>query len=180
MTPPERDAERDSEARRRMAEIHAEHARPVLYFLLRLVGSDRNEAEDLLQETMLRAWRHIDSLPADHRDLRRWLLTVARHLTIDADRRRRARPREVQLENITGRATADDTMETVIVTHSVREALHELTSDQRTILTDLYVHGRPIRQVAALRGIPVGTVKSRAHHAVQALRRAASGTGKAA
>lgn len=167
----------DSDAKRHMAEIHAEHARSVQYFLLGLTGGDWNDAEDMLQETMLRTWRHIDSVPTSHTGLRRWLLTVARHTAIDAIRRRKARPHEVELTDLTDPPTGDDTMETVLAAHSIREAMDELTPDQRLLLIDLYVHGRPIHQVAALRGIPIGTVKSRAHYAVQALRNAATGVG---
>jgi RNA polymerase sigma-70 factor (ECF subfamily) len=159
-----------------MAEIHAEHAHAVLYFLLRLTGGDRDEAEDMLQETMLRTWRHIDSVPSSPAGLRRWLLTVARHATVDATRRRRVRPQETELTDGFDVTAADDTMATALAAHTIREALRGLSSAQRSILTDLYVHGHPIRQVAAVRGIPEGTVKSRAHHAVEQLRKATAAT----
>jgi RNA polymerase sigma-70 factor (ECF subfamily) len=166
--------EHDVDARRWMTEIHAEHSRAVLYFLLGLTGGNRPEAEDMVQETMLRAWRHIDTLPTSHTGLRRWLLTVARHAAIDANRRRQVRPHEIALSDLTDPATADDTtMGSAIAAHSIREALQDLTHEQRAILTELYINGRPANQVAAQRGIPVGTVKSRAHHAVKALRKAA-------
>jgi RNA polymerase sigma-70 factor, ECF subfamily len=171
-----RSVEHDVEAGRRMTEIHAEHSRAVLYFLLGLTGGNRPEAEDMAQETMLRAWRHIDTLPAGHTGLRRWLLTVARHAAIDANRRRQARPHETALTDLGDpTTTGDTTMGTAIAAHSIREALKGLTCEQRDILTELYINGRPANQVAAQRGIPVGTVKSRAHHAVKALREAAIG-----
>lgn len=166
--PPPRDSDRTS----RMVEAQAEHGRPLFSFLLGLTNGDQAESEDLLQETMLRAWRHVDSLPTGRNELRRWLFTVARHAAVDAYRRRRVRPQEVALTEIA--VVADDTMEIVLAAHAVRSALDELTSDQRALLVELYVHGCPLRQVAALRGIPIGTVKSRAHHAVKAFKKATS------
>ncbi|NMO49946.1 sigma-70 family RNA polymerase sigma factor [Actinoplanes sp. TBRC 11911] len=155
-----------------MAAIYALYARPVHHFLLGLTAGDRSEAEDILQETMLRAWRAIDSIPADDSGARRWLFTVARHAAVDAYRRRRTRPREVSLDDVIGLAGRDETMETALTVQTIREAVKRLTAAERAILADLYVHGRSQRQVAALHGIPLGTVKSRSHHAVQALRRA--------
>jgi RNA polymerase sigma-70 factor (ECF subfamily) len=159
-----------------MVNAQAEHAGPVLSFLLRLTKGDHAESEDLLQETMLRAWRHIDSLPTDRSDLRRWLFVVARHVAVDAYRRRQVRPQEVALTDLT-LASNEDTMEIVLAAHTVRSALDELTSDQRALVVQLYVHGWPLRQVAALHGIPIGTVKSRAHHALIAFKKAAGDTG---
>jgi RNA polymerase sigma-70 factor (ECF subfamily) len=160
-----------------MAAIYAAHARPVHRFLLGLTSGDRNEADDILQETMLRAWRAIDTLPADHSGARRWLFTVARHAAVDAYRRRRTRPREVPLDDVVGLSVGDETMETALTVHTIREALSGLTANERAILADLYVHGRSQRQVAALHGIPLGTVKSRSYHAVQRLRRASLAGG---
>ena len=48
-----------------MAALHAEHSRPLFHFLLGLTNGERHTAEDLLQETMLRAWRYLDAVPDD-------------------------------------------------------------------------------------------------------------------
>ncbi|NMO55356.1 sigma-70 family RNA polymerase sigma factor [Actinoplanes sp. TBRC 11911] len=163
--------QRDSDRSRRMVDLHAEHSAVVFSFLLRLTDGDRVESEDHLQETMLRAWRHIDSLPAGHDELRRWLLTVARHVAVDAYRRRRVRPQEVALtDNVS--ASYEDVMEIVLAAQTILGALDALTSDQRTLLVEVYVYGWPMSQVAAQRGIPIGTVKSRTHHALKAFRKA--------
>ena len=73
---------------RLMRELYAEHAGVLLGYVRRLVGGDTVRAEDVVQETLLRAWQHPEAL---HRDrpggasVRAWLLTVARHLVIDGD-----------------------------------------------------------------------------------------------
>jgi RNA polymerase sigma-70 factor (ECF subfamily) len=158
-----------------MAGVYTVHAHSLLKFLLSLTNGDRAEAEDLLQETMLRVWQSIDRLPTSVDGRQRWLYTVARHVGVDAFRRRRARPQEVELQAATGLASGDDTMESVLATHSLRRALDELTSQQRAILADLYVDGRHVQQIAVLHGIPLGTVKSRAYYARLALAKAMAG-----
>src|SRR6266550_1396089 len=68
--------------------LYEEHAAPLLAFVQRLMGGDRPLAEDIVQETLLRAWRHADELSADR--VRPWLFTTARHLVIDSYRGRTA------------------------------------------------------------------------------------------
>ena len=78
-----------------------EHAEALLAYVQRLVHGDRQLAEDIVQETLLRAWRHAGSVPPESR--RPWLFVTARHLVIDAYRARRSRPAEVTTELIDGR-----------------------------------------------------------------------------
>ena len=166
--------DRDSDARRRMSAIHARYSGSVLRFLIGLTG-DPFSAEDLLQETMLRAWRFLDSVPTGDPECRRWLLTVARHVTIDSVRRRQRRPREVQLTDLVV-TTVDETVGAVLAGHVMRQALRGLSSAERRVLIELYLNGKPLKQVADLLGIPLGTVKSRAHHAVKVVRQTAAGS----
>ena len=62
-------------------------------------ASARPITEDLVQETMLRAWTYRANLDIQHRSPRPWLITVARHLAVDARRARRARPPEAELND---------------------------------------------------------------------------------
>jgi RNA polymerase sigma factor (sigma-70 family) len=73
--------------------LYAEYAPALLRLTTALTSGDRGRAEDLVQETMLRAWTHRDNLDISHRCPQAWLTTVARHLAVDAHRARRARPR---------------------------------------------------------------------------------------
>ncbi|KOV86475.1 sigma-70 family RNA polymerase sigma factor, partial [Nocardia sp. NRRL S-836] len=68
---------------------HREH---LLRFTRRLLPGDPHRAEDVVQECMLRAWRHREQLSADGVVVRSWLFTVARNLIVDWIRRDRARP----------------------------------------------------------------------------------------
>ncbi len=72
--------------------LYAEHGGALLRYALHLTGGDRQRAEDLVQETIVRAWRHPEAL-AD-RPARPWLFAVARNLAVDSYRARQARPPE--------------------------------------------------------------------------------------
>jgi RNA polymerase sigma-70 factor, ECF subfamily len=79
-------------AEARMRELYDLHAGPLYRYLMSLTFGQRQAAEDLVQETLLRAWRNLDSLNADIKTLRPWLFTVARRIAIDASRARRRAP----------------------------------------------------------------------------------------
>ncbi|MFI5930848.1 sigma-70 family RNA polymerase sigma factor [Actinoplanes sp. NPDC051494] len=154
----------------RMTALHADHAGDLLRFLLGLTRSERQTAEDLLQETMLRAWRHIEAVPRDDEGARRWLFTVARRLVIDTVRMRRTRPAEVNLMDFTWVPGGDDTTASALAAHSMRHAFSRLSPAHRDILAKVYLRGASTEEVATELGVPVGTVKSRAHYALRALK----------
>ena len=164
-----------------MRQLYDAHAGVLLGYVRRLVGGDTARAEDIVQETLLRAWRHPEALdPArtGGASVRAWLLTVARHLVIDGERARKARPREVaavtDADTATGRhnvlAGVDDMLERVLLAHGMAEALATLTTDHRAVVEHLYFRDRSVAETAARLGVPEGTVKSRAYYALRALR----------
>ncbi len=154
-----------------MQQVHDEHADVLWRFCLSLVGHDRARAEDVTQETLLRAWRHgaiLDSPPAA---VRSWLFTVARNIVIDDWRSRRARP-ETSVAEVPEqrRALDDDESDQLLLSWVVTEALTHLSEDHRTVLLECYYRGRPVAEVARRLSVPPGTVKSRTHYALRALR----------
>lgn len=154
----------------RIDTLHTAHSAGLLRFLVRLTHGERQTAEDLFQETMLRAWRHVDKLPTGFASERRWLFTVARRLVIDLVRARRSRPAETPVLDLDWASTAEDTTEAAIATQSILTAFDNLSDAHRTVLTDLHFHGETPDEVAKKLHLPVGTVKSRAHYALRALR----------
>ena len=155
-----------------MTEVYRVYAPPLYRFLLGLTQGDRQIAEDLTQETLLRAWQHRERLPASSEHLRRWLYTVARRIAIDAARSRRARPVEVGSIDLSTLRDDDQTIERVSTTHDVLAALDALSHKHRQILLEVYFRGHTGRTAAQVLGIPEGTVRSRTHHALRALRNA--------
>lgn len=147
--------------------LYAEHATALLSYVQRLMHGDRQLAEDIVQETLVRAWRHADQLPADAQ--RPWLFTTARHLVIDAYRARNARPAETSPELLDA-IVADDSVDSALDAVLLADALHALSDAHRSVLIECFYHGRTAAQVAAEQGLPPGTVRSRIHYALRALR----------
>ena len=122
----------------RMRELYENSAEVVFRFLMRLTFGQRQLAEDLLQETYLRAWRKLDQLPADPASALPWLYTVARRVAIDAARARAARPVEVGTSDILAVPTADGLAEHVVDSRTVRAALSKLSDQHREVLFEVY------------------------------------------
>lgn len=154
----------------RLAELYALHGGPILHFLTRLAGGSVEQAEDLLQETMMRAWRHLDSVPRDDEEARRWFYTVARRITVDAVRMRKIRPAEVFLYDLEKTPHYDDTADEVIAATALNHAFTLLTDPHREVLRELHLKGRTMEETARWLDVPMGTVRSRAYYAIRALR----------
>jgi RNA polymerase sigma-70 factor (ECF subfamily) len=160
----------DAEARMRGL-VHG-HCEPLTDFVSAMTHDD--DAEDLVQETMIRVWRNLGAVPAGEQAGRRWLHTVARHVAIDERRRRQARPVEVTppAEDIVFQdiVLEDETAATAIANVTLREAVARLSQAHRDVLLALIVENRSPQETAERLGIPIGTVRSRLHYALRALR----------
>ncbi|MCO6010065.1 sigma-70 family RNA polymerase sigma factor [Actinoallomurus purpureus] len=152
-----------------MAELYRAYHRPLLTFVMRLVGGDRLWAEDVVQETMIRAWNSIGHLDTDGDSLMPWLATVARRIVIDDRRRRAARPAEAGEGPLEHLQVADG-MESLLRSVVVTQALDALTPAHREILRETILRDRSVNEAAEVLGIPVGTVKSRTYYALRALK----------
>jgi RNA polymerase sigma-70 factor, ECF subfamily len=154
-----------------VAELYRRYRGPLLLFVLRLTAGDRQQAEDVVQETMVRAWREARQLDLSGRSLMPWLATVARRIVIDEQRRKRARPTEIGGAEVVERApVAADETEHLLRKVVVTEALQELSAAHREVLNETILRDRTVNQAAAVLGVPVGTVKSRVYYALKALR----------
>jgi RNA polymerase sigma-70 factor (ECF subfamily) len=148
--------------------LYEEHGRALLAYATRLTG-DRAAAEDVVQETLVRAWKHPEVLVNGKGSVRGWLLTVARNIITDRARARAARPTEVAESPLTPPIERDHA-DSVVDSMVVMEALDRLSGQHRDVLVELYFRGRSVSEAASALGIPPGTVKSRSHHALRALR----------
>jgi RNA polymerase sigma-70 factor, ECF subfamily len=156
--------------------LYAEHAAALLRFTLRMTDGDRQRAEDIVQETLLRAWLHPEAIA--ERPARPWLFAVARNLAIDAHRARKARPQEVG-EGALSLVPVPDEADRVLESWAVADALAALRPDHRQVLLETYYRGRSVAEAATVLGVPAGTVKSRAFYALRALKLALEERGLA-
>jgi RNA polymerase sigma-70 factor (ECF subfamily) len=152
-----------------------DHGGPLYGYVLRLTG-DPGRAEDVVQETLLRAWRHPDALAG--RPVRAWLFTVARNLVFDQHRARKARPQETGDEALAV-LPADDELERAVESWAVADALGALRPEHRDVLMEVYYRGRSVKEASQALGIPAGTVKSRTYYALRALKLALEERGLA-
>jgi RNA polymerase sigma-70 factor, ECF subfamily len=148
--------------------LYAEYAGPLLEYVERLLGGDRFQAEDVVQETLVRAWRNADALATE--TARPWLFTVARRLVIDRHRGSRRRPPFVSSDAAIGALAAPDELDGALLAWEVAEALRSLSCDHRRVLLEVHYRDRPVAEAALVLGIPEGTVRSRTYYALRALR----------
>ena len=152
-----------------MQQLHDEHAAALWRHCLRLTGRDQARAEDVMQQTLLRAWRHIDELEDFPGSVRAWLFTVARNILIDEWRSTRSR-HEVATAEVPEPAAIGDQTDQQLLSWMVADALSQLSPEHRAVLLECYFRGNPVREAALHLGVPEGTAKSRTHYALRALR----------
>jgi RNA polymerase sigma-70 factor (ECF subfamily) len=148
--------------------ISQAHRGPLLGYLQRLTG-DLHLAEDIVQETLLRAWRGAPSGGPENGALRPWLFRVARNLATDLHRARRARPHEVSVEPAFQLPAVDRADRSVQISQLVG-GLRALRREHRVVIVEVCLRGRSVAEAAGVLGIPVGTVKSRCYYGLRALR----------
>lgn len=157
---------RDDEAVQLTA-LYDAHAAPVWRYVVSLTG-DAAGADDIVQEALLRAWRTPRVMADDPSTLRSWMITVARNLVIDEARSARRR-HEHAVAEIPEHAAADDT-DALFDQLLIEEALAGLSVDHRAVIVTAYYGGRSVAQTAVELGVPEGTVKSRLHYGLRALK----------
>ena len=150
-------------------QLYSHHAKALQGYVQRFCP-DATTAEDIVQETFIRAWRHLPQLAADCRPIRPWLFRGARNLLTDADRAARSRPVTIPAsaaEELGG----DSGLGQVLDRQLVSDALQHLSPAHRTVLVETFYLGGSTAMVARQLGIPDGTARSRLHYALEALRR---------
>jgi RNA polymerase sigma-70 factor, ECF subfamily len=153
-----------------MRELYSEHAGALWRYAMRLTG-DRARAEDVVQETLLRAWQHPHVFDDSERSPRAWLFRVARNMIIDERRSVRFRS-EVGSPDGSDEfeQRGPDEVDAALDRLLTSDALMHLSPEHRAVVRRSYYLGWTIAQIADDLQIPEGTVKSRLHYALHALR----------
>ncbi len=150
-----------------LRELHDLHAAVIWRYAVHLTRNP-STADDIVQETLLRAWRTPRILDEDPASVRSWLFTVARNLVIDDARSARHR-HEVAVDEPPDR-TVEDRTDGLFDVLLVEEALKALSEDHRAVIVRAYFGGQNTAELAAELNVAEGTVKSRLHYGLRALR----------
>lgn len=148
--------------------------RQVFGVALAVLG-DASLAEDVAQQTFVRAWRAAAGFDASRGSVRTWLTTIAHNLAVDAARSRKSTPLDpADLVRLMGPGTDEPEQHSMRQESAaeLREAISLLPAEQARAVVMAGVYGLTAQQVAEAEGIPLGTAKTRIRSAMQKLRSA--------
>lgn len=141
--------------------LFQEHGAALLGYATRLMG-DRTLAEDVVHDTLIRAWHNPAALTGEKGTVRVYLFTTARDLAAAQHRKLRGRtPEPVE-------PTDDEPVDSMLLL----TAMQALPAEHRDVLNALYFQGRNVAETSATLGVPAGAVKERSYHALKQLREA--------
>ena len=151
--------------------MYERYATPVYRFALQWSSGDRQQAEDVVQETFLRLWRSAERFDATQSSVRTFVFLIARRVTIDQHRRASVRPPGAGVSvDAADEATGGEAAERIVTGIAVREALEALPPKHRQVLELGYDADLTQADIATRLELPLGTIKSRTYHALRALR----------
>jgi len=159
-----------------LADILARYQHRLYRFLLRLL-QDQAAAEDLFQQTWLRVMEKIGGYDARAR-FETWLFSVAHNLAIDYLRRKRSSSLDAPDETgitraerlVSGRPNPLDQLLDSERSAILAAAIHKLPAIHRVVLSLRFEEGMRLEEIAEVAGVPLSTVKSRLHRALESLR----------
>ncbi|HEX5725917.1 MAG TPA: sigma-70 family RNA polymerase sigma factor [Longimicrobiaceae bacterium] len=164
-------------------ELLGRYQRPVFSLIYRMVR-DREQAEDLAQETFIRVFNHIDRYDPQFK-FSSWIFKIATNLTIDAIRKKE--PATVSIDGSRYATSAEDIEASTITVESKDEnpeqllvakelgseievAIARLRPEYRTAILLRHIDGREYQEIAEIMSVPLGTVKTYIHRARHELR----------
>lgn len=152
--------------REALATLYERHAPSLLALAFRLLRSSQ-ESEDLLHDVFLEAWQHCAEYSAARSTVRGWLLLRMRSRALD---RLRARVRRRDVASQASIETSSDPRSALTARQLLPNALAHIPVPQQDVIALSYFEGLSTDEISSRLGIPVGTVKSRAHAAIATLR----------
>jgi RNA polymerase sigma factor (sigma-70 family) len=141
-----------------------------VYGLALTMLRDPDLAEEVAQETFVRAWRHAATYDARRGRVSTWLLAIARNAAIDRVRLRSATPMDPEVISSELELADEAAMLDLPERERVRQAVGALPDDQRRALVLAMYAGRTALEISELDGVPLGTVKTRIRAAMLKLR----------
>lgn len=150
--------------------LYSQHAAALWRYACRFTG-DSTRAQDVVQETLRRAWQSSEVVNGNERSTRAWLFTVARDMIVDhrgagGFRNGVISPDGSEPTEPTHHGEVNSVLDRSLVT----DAIAQLPAEHREVVRRAYYHGWTTAQISADLGIAEDTVKSRLHHALRTLR----------
>jgi RNA polymerase sigma-70 factor, ECF subfamily len=155
-----------------LTRLYREYGRALLGYAQRYTLDNHHDAEELVQEALLRAWRHPEILGDAEMSPLPWLRKVIRNLAIDRLRAQGCRPQTMTDAALAGVPNTEEPVEQMLTSQVIRAVLATLKPIHREVLYELYFLDRSVAETSTRLGVPSGTVKSRSFHALRALRAA--------
>lgn len=143
---------------------------PELFRYSHRILQDRSRAEEAVQDTFVRAWKHAGLWDQRIGSRRTWLFSIAHNVCIDSIRARNARPPVTGGSSSEPAVSGEPTLEAAMDGWLVEEALRRIREDQRTAIVETYIRGRSYGEVAAATGVNEATLRSRVFYGLKALR----------
>jgi RNA polymerase sigma factor (sigma-70 family) len=148
-----------------------------LLVIARLVLRDQDLAEDAVQEALVRCWRQLPKLrELDRFD--RWIYRIL--MRTAADELARHRRHETAVTNLSAEPAVADEARAIADRDQLERGFRRLSVDHRAVIVLHHYVGLPLSEVASTLGVPAGTVKSRYHYAMAALRASLEADGRRA
>ncbi|MCU1233954.1 MAG: polymerase, sigma-24 subunit, subfamily [Candidatus Solibacter sp.] len=149
-----------------LAQLYDETSSMINGLLLRMLER-REDAEEVLLDVYMKAWKYASSYSAERGSVQAWLVTMARNAAIDRIRQRRAQPKvftfepETTPEPVSGESSPEEQMSQHERRRRVQQVLNELPPEQREALMLAFFGGLTHAELAEKLGEPLGTIKSR-------------------
>lgn len=156
------------EADRFVRRVHAEHGAALYGWAVRRLG-DRSDAEEVVAESLVKAWRKHDQFDPERGSEKSWLFAILRNTAAD-HHRSKARHLRIVTDSAIPQDESVSEIDLVEESSVVRDALMELSDSHREVLVEAYFAGRTVTQISRRLGIPSGTVKSRLYYGMRNLR----------
>lgn len=143
-----------------------------LYNLAIQLTQHRQDAEDLVQETTLRAYRYFHRFERGT-NFKAWIMTILKNLYINKYRKKIKEPVKIEFEEVENFISFPDISgaQEEIFSEIIRNSIDKLPQELRTVITLFYVEGFTYKEIAKITEVPLGTVMSRLYTAKQILKR---------
>lgn len=132
--------------------------------------ADPRDAEEVVADTLVRAWRGREQYDPDRGSERSWIFGIARNCAVDHYRRSRRHQHSLPTSEPPEHLVDDQALARLLDASTVAEALAALSEEHRTAIVEAYYEGRTAVEIGRRHDLPPGTVRSRLYYGLRRLR----------